>query len=175
MEPVRYNLGCMKGDPGDRPGFLTVDLNTADIELDLRNEWDVLYKKPAVELLASHILEHMPLDSGIEFINKCYKSLLPGGKITIAVPDMDKFINCKINNNWDPVAGYMWTDLNWFMGGDEREANLHMRHYHMYSEGSLSWYLQQAGFVNIRRADFNELHNPAHRAISLYMEANKPE
>lgn len=128
----------------------------------------------ADEILASHILEHFDRMTGENFLIQCHRVLVPGGKLHIAVPDMDKFIDCRLAEDFSPLGGYKWTDLNHFMGGDSTEHQQQNLHRYMYCFASLAWILQGTGFKRIeyrnRPAQFD---NPKYALISLYVDAVK--
>jgi ubiquinone/menaquinone biosynthesis C-methylase UbiE len=162
----RLNLGA--GD-WHLEGWRSVDIK----ECDLRAfPWP--WSSDSVdEVFASHILEHFPLMIGKVFLRQCHRILKPGGQIHLAVPDMDKFINCQLKKDFSSLGGYQWIDLNYCMGGDDSEHNPWNKHLYSWCEGSLSWELLKAGFVGIMRRDIGNLDNPAFEAISLYMDAQK--
>jgi predicted SAM-dependent methyltransferase len=154
-------------------GWLTVDIENADVIIDLTSDnWRPLPQSD--EILASHILEHFTREDGKAFLTKCFSLLEPGGVLHIAVPDYDKFADCQLKNSWESVNNYFWKDANHFFGGDHREPNIYMRHKYAYCFASLAWTLQELGFVNIQREEHQDMHNLQHKAFSLYVRAEKP-
>lgn len=167
---MKLNLGA----GGTRfPGYMSVDISgKADVHHDLAvTPWP--FETGSVdEILASHVLEHLDRLSGVEFLRECARLLVPGGQLHLAVPDMDKFIACRLKNDFSELGGYHWTDLNYLLGGDGSEVQLEQRHRYMYCFASLAWTLQQAGFHRIyRRPAPGPLDNHAHAAFSLYVDA----
>jgi SAM-dependent methyltransferase len=108
------------------------------------------------------------------FLKECRRILKPGGVLRIAVPDLDKFIDCHLEGGFDALAGYPWTDLNYLMGGPpSHESRDHWRHKYMYSACSLAISLWLAGFTSAHARGYDEaLDTPEYRFISLYMEAS---
>jgi predicted SAM-dependent methyltransferase len=155
-------------------GWMTVDIENADIIMDLSAPADWKPLPTTDEILASHVLEHFTREQGKIFLQKCFDKLEEGGVIHIALPDMDKFVDCQLKQNWEDVNNYFWKDANYFYGGDSREPNIYMRHKYAYCFASLAWTLQEIGFTNIQREEFSSIQNPQHRAFSLYVSATRP-
>lgn len=78
-------LACL--DLGGRfncpKGYTSVDLQDADIVMDLSKPWTLEENSVGV-LRAYHILEHLP--NSIHFFNEAYRVLAPGGLLLIEVP-----------------------------------------------------------------------------------------
>jgi len=157
-----------------RKGWTSVDIGDADEQVDL-SEFPWPWKSGKVEeILASHIIEHFRKDVAIKFVKECYRILKPGGVLHIAVPDMDKFVECNLTKDWSPLGGYPWTDFNWFFGGDDiREHNPYQRHKYAYNFETLAYILQYVGFSKIRRVGYSDIHNPDYVMFSLYIDAQK--
>lgn len=124
-------------------------------------------------LMASHILEHFPKETAKKFLAECHRVLNSGGKLHIAVPDMDIFINAKLSGDWSSLDGYYWTDFNWFFGGNEQEQRPEMRHYYMYNIETLQAMCLEAGFVSVEKRKPLPEDNTRYEAISLYVTAVK--
>jgi hypothetical protein len=155
-------------------GWTGVDIFKAEIQYNLRKfpwPWDA---GSASEILASHILEHFTREQGVQFLEECHRILEPYGRLHIAVPDMDKFIDCHLTGDFTPLQGYGWTDLNYLCGGDEREIFDHNKHKYMYCFASLAYTLLDLGFGGIvRRVKPLDFDNPAYAHLSLYVDAVK--
>jgi predicted SAM-dependent methyltransferase len=168
---LRYNLGC---GAHRLNGWVNVDIaDGADWKFDLGAIPWPIDTSTSDEVLASHILEHFPKMEGIAFLRECYRILKTDGVLHVAVPDMDKFILCKLNGDWSPIGDYFWRDLNHLLGGDERERNLHQRHQYMYNFETLAYILENIGFEVSRRTKPLNIDTAEYRAISLYLDAVK--
>lgn len=169
---MKLNLGA-----GSRKieGFIGVDVSDeADVKVDLRFTPWLIEKESVDEILASHILEHFDKDDAIRFMKECHRILKPGGKLFVAVPDMDKFVEARLTGRWDDLIGnYAWRDLNNFLGGDEGEERPHWRHRYMYTFESLAFMLStHCGFaVHGRKA--LPIDTQEYEKISLYVTAEK--
>ena len=163
---MRLNLGCAKWK---LPGWENVDLPEVDLSV-FPWPWD---DGSVSEILASHILEHFDRETGFRFLQECGRVLSPGCVLHIAVPDMDKFIDCWLLGDFSPLDGYAWTSLNYLMGGDGSERRQEWRHRYMYSYASLAWTLQNAGLAPHRQFLRLNIDNPKYSPISLYVDAYK--
>lgn len=164
------------GNSNKREGWVTVDIyGHPDIYHDLRQFPYPFDDNSAEAVLLSHVLEHFTRQEGRRLLYECRRILKPGGMIHIAVPDMDKFIDCKGSDEDDccGVAGYHWRSLDTLLGGDESERVPEMRHAYMYCFASLAFTLLELGFVNILRRKPWEFDNMAYSGISLYVDALK--
>jgi len=85
-QSVKFNIGCGRDKI---PGYIGVDKfnESADIKEDIF-EVD-LPAQCADEILASHLIEHIPHHRGPELIKKWYDTLKPGGKLIMELPDLD--------------------------------------------------------------------------------------
>ena len=124
------------------------------------------------EVLASHVLEHLTKAAGRQFVAECYRILAPGGRLYVAVPDMDLFITARISGDFSQLNGYKWADLNHMLGGDETEENELQRHKYMYTRESLQWLLEDEWFEAYPREALG-FDNPEYECISLYMTGIK--
>jgi hypothetical protein len=156
-------------------------LREADIVHDLHiRPWPVVGGS-VVTLLASHILEHFSREEGWQFLAECHRVLVPHGDISIAVPDMDKFIAGHLDNNPELYGNWQGDNLNWCLGGNPQEdlqSPAQDFHRTMYCFESLAYMLEHIGFINIKRvtyetAQLRELHNSVYKDFSLYVEARK--
>jgi len=85
-QSIKFNMGC---GPDRREGYLGVDKNSdrADFRMDLFK-----FDPPencADEILASHVIEHLPQHRAPEIMAKWYSALKPGGQIIMEQPDFE--------------------------------------------------------------------------------------
>lgn len=167
---MNLNLGS-----GERQidGYIGVDIDRADVRHDLSQFPWPFEDESADSIIASHILEHLTRDDGLRFLAECYRILAQDGVLYLAVPDMDKFITCRLTGDFAPLGGYEWTDLNYLMGGDHSEVNIHHRHRYMWCELSLRMALTEVGFSVVKRVSKRKHDNPRYELISLYVTAWK--
>jgi SAM-dependent methyltransferase len=65
-------------------GYISVDLQDADVVMDLSTSWHYLKDNSVGVLRAYHVLEHLP--DTIHFFNEAFRVLAPGGLLLIEVP-----------------------------------------------------------------------------------------
>lgn len=154
-------------------GFVNVDLSDADVIHDLTViPWP--FESGSVEWVnAGHILEHFDKADCYRVLAEARRILRHGGRLTVAVPDLDKFIEAHLSGNFMKLGGYQWTDLNSLMGGGEAERDIANRHRQMYCYESLTHMLASTGFWSQVRDYDPAIDDPDYAAMSLYMEARK--
>jgi SAM-dependent methyltransferase len=89
-QPIKFNMGCGK----ERiPGYMGVDKNSdrADFRMDIF-EFDPP-QECADEILASHVIEHVPMHRAPEALTKWFRTLKPGGKFISEQPNLEEL--CK--------------------------------------------------------------------------------
>lgn len=89
--PVKFNMGC----GNDRlPGYIGIDKysSNADYKLDITEV--ELPDGCADEILASHVIEHIPQHRIIEVIKRWNNALKSGGKLILETPDLHEL--CKM-------------------------------------------------------------------------------
>jgi predicted SAM-dependent methyltransferase len=150
-------------------GFTNLDLP----DFDITQPW-TLPEQCADYVLMSHVLEHVTRDKAIDVLYEAKRVLKVGGTLHIAVPDLDKFIDCHLAQDFTPLGGYTLTNLNDLMGGGMAESRPEYRHKYMWSYGSLYYYMHEvAGFRNVRKVEMNEWDTKRFEHISLYVEGVK--
>lgn len=167
---MKLNLGCGRQR---LEGFVNVDLRGSDQDVDLSVFPWPWASSSISEILASHVLEHLEKDAAYRFIKECWRVLSPGGKLHIAVPDMDKFIDAHLSGDFSPLNGYHWTNLNHLCGGDETEKDPAQKHRYMYNFETLWFMCDDAPFQETIRREMLPIDNPDYQAISLYVTAYK--
>jgi hypothetical protein len=89
-QPIKFNMGCGK----ERiPGYMGVDKysDRADFRMDIF-EFDPP-EECADEILANHLIEHLPMHRAPEALTKWLKTLKPGGKFVSEQPNLEEL--CK--------------------------------------------------------------------------------
>lgn len=89
-QPIKFNMGC---GPDRREGYIGIDKHSdrAEIRMDLFK-----VKIPdncADEILASHVIEHLPQHRAPEILEKWFAAMKPGGKLIMEQPNLEEL--CK--------------------------------------------------------------------------------
>ncbi|MFM7641450.1 MAG: class I SAM-dependent methyltransferase [Cyanobium sp.] len=113
-------------------------------------------------IYASHVLEHIPVQGLTALLRECYRSLKPGGSISICVPNARLYIEAYLNGRCflDRTSSKCWQQgwhetgslidqVNYiaFMGG---------HHKFMFDEENLPSLLRQAGFEGASLRSFDQ-------------------
>jgi predicted SAM-dependent methyltransferase len=114
------------------------------------------------DIRASHVLEHLTFAKAGEAMRDWYRALKPGGRLRIAVPDVDKVMGMK---RADPLWRF------YLMGGQTDADDIHQS---CYDEALLSQAFGEAGFVHIERWESDGLDTSSHDC-SLNLEGFKPD
>lgn len=129
---------------------------------------DIVYGLPVADnsfaaVYCSHILEHLALEDLRLALKNTYKILEPGGVFRFVMPDIEFMINTYIADPTPQAAmNFMRTS---YLGREKRFRGLkglaylwlnNSQHLWMWDYKSIQVELQNAGFKNIRRADFGD-------------------
>lgn len=152
QEPIRLNIGA--GDVRIE-GFTPIDRKLGSEAFPLP------YADNSVdEIRASHILEHFSFGDVEKALDEWVRVLKPGGKLRVAVPDIDKVLAAKADPN----------RLFYLMGGQMHADDFHRS---AFDEDRLRKTLAQAGLQDIRPWHSPNTDSAAH-PISLNLEGVKP-
>lgn len=137
------------------------------------------------EIFSSHALEHLPWFRTEEILREWVRILMPGGKLTIWVPDALKIcrtlIEAEEGRRSEPPDG--WRRLNpegspylWAAGRLLYGANRGYPSWHraLFTPRSLRAAMERAGLADIRELGPGEVRGCDHGWINLGMEGTKP-
>ena len=177
---LALNLAC---GTDSKPGWINIDLleeQGIDLRLDLREPFP-FSDLTAKTIYCEHFFEHLdfPGDAA-EFLRESYRVLKAGGTISIGVPD----------TQW-PLQSYVNGDTEYFEFGKRvlghpawcntrlHQINFHFRqcseHKYAYDYGTLVDVLEDVGFCDIIRREYDPLRDSELRAVgTLYVDARKP-
>ena len=128
-------------------------------------------------IYASHVLEHVSYqDDMLAALKEWFRVLVPGGTVIISVPDFD--LLCRLFLHPSNGIEQRFHIMRVIFGGQKSPTDFH-------SVGLtlefLSWYLETAGFQDIRRVDDLGIFKDCSALelggipISLNVTARKPE
>jgi predicted SAM-dependent methyltransferase len=174
---TRLEIGATRDSA--KPGFITTDLQLrAHYPCDLRlglpfpsGVFDLIY--------AEHVLEHFHQPELLFILSECYRTLKPGGILSVSVPDAMRYVNayvspvrvdpdlwCRYKYNLRQLTPIDLLNYIFYMDGQHR---------YMFDERSLVLMLAYTGFHQARLRDYDAgLDQQSRRHESLYAEAVRP-
>jgi len=186
QEGVLVNVGC---GPFGQADWINLDLFSAPgvtMRVDCRHSLP-LGDGAVRGIHVEHYFEHLePAAERPRFLAECRRCLQPDGILRIIVPDMRKYAEAYLANDWamlnrigcggEPPQVTFATKLealnHVFVQGGE--------HYGGFDAEYLRRTLEQAGFADVAQVDWHEGRFPdgpidreQHRLYSLYMEARR--
>lgn len=148
---LRINLGC-----GRFPlaGFINVD-QFEEVEPDLVADiLDLPYEAETVdEIYAGHVLEHFDGDDGEKVLSYWHSLLVPGGRISISVPDFDVLVKRYAENPTTDALREM--NDTYIYSGKQRSPHLYA-----YSGALLMEVMREAGFADLERMPIDHPYFP---------------
>ena len=172
--PIRLDIGA--GDLS-RPGWVTLDItDNCDLFWDLRN--GIPFPSNSVETVySSHLFEHMDYPSGQALLRDVYRVLIPGGKVSVCVPNARLYIDAYLgirelspdHDFWEPAlhrrSGIDLVNYIAYMGDEHRC---------LFDQESLVQRLQDAGFADVGSRGFDPTMDLSEREFeSIYAEGRK--
>lgn len=172
---IQLELGS--GQKKGKGGWVTVDLSGADISHDLRKGIP-LPDESVDRIYTSHMLEHIPYQALIVFINECWRVLKVGGEFSVSVPNAELFINayCEKRFFMDPARGYLpaKVDTGSFLDQVNYIAYMGGHHRYMFDEENLLNTMTKAPFSSVVIRDYDaEIDIQARDFVSIYASAIK--
>lgn len=127
-------------------------------------------------VLIEHTNEHILYSENYELLSELFRTMKPGAKLRIVVPDLDKYLV------WE-TARMEEAKMNRYASLAEAMSNLTQNHLHLsvWNFDLLSELLCSVGFVDIEKSEFGSSStkefkdSEKHRWQSLYVEACKPK
>lgn len=117
---TKLNLGCWKFK---MDGWVNIDIDPSvepDVIMDATH---LAYEDNSIEeIYAGHLLEHLTMNEGVSALREWKRVLIPGGKITITVPDIRKLLDKHCRGETD----IEFVQLNAFGAQDREQQNHHM-------------------------------------------------
>jgi len=165
---MKLHLGC-----GKRylPGFIHIDLAEYD-HIDYRHDVRTLpmFEDSTVDLIyASHVVEYFNRDEIMSVLQEWYRVLMKGGILRLSVPDFVA-LN-KVYNKYKrlaPVRSILYG--RWEIPG----TNKIIYHKTVYDYDSLEVVLNETGFINIKRWDWEEAFADKYKGFDDFSQAYIP-
>jgi predicted SAM-dependent methyltransferase len=143
----------------------------------------------AKAVYCSHVLEHMALDEFRVAIRNVFQYLRPGGCFRLVVPDLEFYAKEYIADSRDDAASRFMRETH--LGEKSMIRGLRSmpralfgrsKHFWMWDYRGIARELTEAGFVNVRRAQFadsadpkfKDVENPGRWENCLGVECHRP-
>ncbi|MBD2771543.1 class I SAM-dependent methyltransferase [Iningainema tapete] len=179
--PYKVHIGCVKVK---FDGWINIDkdekLDTVDFV------WNILNGLPFENdccqfIYHEHLLQHLPVDKGVMFLEECYRILESGGVLRVAMPSLDLLYNTVTSLNWQNQD---WLKSPEYQLSKTRAEMLNVAfrwwgHEWLYDREELERRLKEAGFTHLEFVEWGcsqieELRNRETRKDSLLIcEARK--
>lgn len=163
MSPIKLNIGA---GSTQIDGWIPIDRKLGHEALPLpakvnNNGQEVALDDNSVdEIRASHILEHFSFADARRALADWVRVLKPGGRIRLAVPDIDKVLASADSRR-----------LFWLMGGQTDADDFHRS---AFDESRLRAFMEDVGIENIQRWE-SQNTDCASLPVSLNLEGTKRE
>ena len=151
-------------------GFLNVDLDV-DTHPDIVgsiSDLSAVESGTVEEIVAYHVIEHIFRWDVHDTLTEWRRVLIPGGKVAIECPDLDKCIH-----NYLTYPDRPELSTRGIFGDDRLRDPLHMHHW-CFTIPELINELRRAGFVKIREEE-PQTHRPMSAMRDLRLVAYKPD
>lgn len=182
VEPLRVEIG-----PGVRPtpGYVHIDADRLARHLEhVVTTWDLPFPDESIdEILAVHVLEHVPPRLLCQTLCEWHRALVPGGTLRVHVPDsaalMRAYLAAPVDEKWGLIGAILGMYANASVRKPEELAEP-PDHHTLFDESLLRSVLLEAGFIGLRNrsqtdSDIHTRHwRPLVDQISLIIEARKP-
>lgn len=144
-------------------------------------------------VFSEHVIEHLPYEGGQRMLRSSYRILVPGGKIRIATPNLDRFASLFQEQKTEEMKRFLDRKIEKF-GWPKYPSpecfvmNLQMRswgHVFLYDPETLTSVMKRTGFRDIRQVEIGEsddIHlrdlefrrGDTDRFETMVLEATKP-
>lgn len=129
------NLGCGQSYHVDWTNVDFISTNEYVLQHDLLN--GIPYRNNTFKVVYhSHVLEHFSRVDGEQFMKECYRVLQPGGRIRIAVPDLQRIaeeylekLSKALEGHQNAVWDYEWIKLELYDQTVRNKSGGEMRNY----------------------------------------------
>ena len=168
---LELGSGAKKGEHG----FITVDINGANITWDLKN--GIPLQDNSVDLIySSHLLEHIPFKELILFLKECRRVLKNNGVFSVCVPNAGNYLNAYFKGETFEIDYYPPALIETGSKIDQINYIAYMdgHHRYLFDEENLINTLLTAGFkyAQLRNFDSN-LDSKVRDYESIYAIAKK--
>lgn len=146
------------------PGWLNTDIEPGDGLAYVDATQPFPFEDGSLNYIFSeHVIEHLTYDEGKAMVAEAFRVLAPGGRMRVATPDLQRFIDLFAETPNEEAKAYIVGKRQWHNWPDEPNApaiilNLQMSswgHKFMYDAPTLIGVLTRAGFQDARTWEEN--------------------
>ena len=153
---TRLHVGCGKNR---FPGWINADISPgADLVVFLEKRLPVRAES-LDRIYCEHVLEHVPYETAIFFLKEALRTLRPGGRIRIAVPDLEDLVAGYFHDDWKERFDWAQWPEHGFISTRAEMINIAFRwwgHRHLYDRAEMARALTEAGFVDFQFFEHGE-------------------
>ena len=132
-------------------------------------------------IFSEHVIEHVPLEGGVNMIEEAFRTLKPGGRLRISTPPFEFLLKAYTNPQVPLNKKYLdWHLETYNADSPARDplvlVNDYIRmwgHVFIYDEALLKKLFQRAGFVDLQSFDINQSDDP--RLTNLEHDGRMPD
>lgn len=109
------------------------------------------------KIYLEHVLEHVPFKTAVFFLKEAHRTLLHGGIIRIAMPDLDDLVD-GYKHNWRQFDWVNWPSHSFIKTKAEmiNIAFYWWGHRHLYNQEELARALEEAGFSKFKFMEYGQ-------------------
>ena len=154
--PYRLNLGC--GSAKFEDPWINIDIDHgADVRWNLTSPLPI-EDSSCLLIYSEHVLEHFSPEQGAALLSECYRLLIPGGVLRIAMPSLEQVARKYLSAEWREQEWLGWPGYESIETPAEM-LNIALRawgHQWVYDSTELFRRLRDAGFSSFRTVDFRQ-------------------
>lgn len=179
---MKVHLGCYDLI---KPGWLNIDIQQVHAESPEFMKWDLRNGLPDVVQdltmsYSSHFMEHILWGDAVKLLRDLYNRTVVGGKTRHCIPDFEKLVTKYLAKDWDFFSHCLSIAPNHqlmeIIGYSiyQRDDGVNAEHVCMYDSEYAIFTLEQAGFKNCKRVEFNpELDYGFRVPYSFFVEGTR--
>lgn len=174
-DQIMLNLGS--GPSKSKNNWINVDILNADINHDLSK--GIPLKNDLVDkVYSSHLLEHLPYEELLKFLNEIHRILKPGGEFLVCIPNaglyLKSYFQKKMFITYDEMYSPARVNTGSFIDQINYIAYLKDDHKFMFDDENIINILKMTGFKNVEFRDPNfEIDKVERDFESLYVKCQK--
>ena len=158
----------------NKPGWLNTDIEPSigQAYLDASKPFP-LPDRSFKYVFSEQVIEHITYEQGLVMLKESYRILVPGGRVRLATPNLDRFIQLFQQSKTPEMEGYITQKLLWHKWLQTPDPvcyilNQQLRefgHQFVYTPKLMRTSLEAAGFHNIKQMEADVSDDPGMRNL----------